>query len=188
MRSIKIMSRLAKKPISIPQGATVHFENGVLGVKGPKGELKRVIPRDISLSISASEILVAVANASRRAAVLSGTFASHVRNMLEGVTKGFEKKLEIEGIGFRVEMKGASLVLNVGFSHPVVVEPRPGITLKTEKNVIIVSGSDKELVGDEAARIRRVKKPEPYKGTGIRYAGEIIRRKAGKKVAAAGAA
>ena len=182
------MSRLAKKPISIPPVVTVHYENGVFGVKGPKGELKRVIPRDISLSITATEIMVAVANASRQAAVLSGTFASHIRNMLEGVTKGFEKKLEIEGIGFRAEVKGTSLVLNVGFSHPVIIEPRAGITFKADKTGITVSGSDKELVGDEAARVRRVKEPEPYKGTGIRYAGEVIRRKAGKKVAAAGAA
>ena len=179
------MSRLAKKPILIPQGATVELQSGVLSVKGPKGELKRTLPVELAVTASTSDITVRVADgAGRRGPILSGTYASHIRNMLEGATKGFEKRLEIEGIGFRAEKKGTALSLNVGLSHSVVIEPRPSVTFGVEKNVIIVSGPDKELVGDEAARVRRVRPPEPYKGTGIRYAGEIIRRKAGKKMVA----
>ena len=178
------MSRLAKKPIPIMAGATVEFHDGALTVRGPRGELKRSIPSELALTISPSDIAVRVAHPTLRAAVLSGTYASHIKNMIHGVTSGFEKKLEIEGGGFRAELRGASLTLSVGFSHPVAIEPRAGITFKVEKNVITVSGPDKELVGDEAARIRRVREPEPYKGTGIRYLGEVIRRKAGKKMVA----
>ncbi|MBI1957365.1 MAG: 50S ribosomal protein L6 [Candidatus Niyogibacteria bacterium] len=178
------MSRLAKKPIPIPAGVATEFRDGVFGVKGPKGELKRSIPRNLALEISGSEITIRPVSEGRRGRIFSGTYASHVKNMLDGVSKGFEKKLEIEGVGFRAELKGSSLSLNVGLSHPVVVPPRAGISFKVEKNAITVSGADKEAVGDEAARIRRVREPEPYKGTGIRYAGEVIRRKSGKKVVA----
>ncbi len=179
------MSRLAKKPILIPPGATAELRDGILSVKGPKGELKRALPHELALTVSPADITIRAADgAGRRAPILSGTYASHISNMLEGVTKGFEKRLEIEGIGFRAEKKGNALSLNVGLSHSVVLEPRAGITFGVEKNVIIVSGPDKELVGDEAARVRRVRPPEPYKGTGIRYAGEVIRRKAGKKMVA----
>ncbi|MBI2038723.1 MAG: 50S ribosomal protein L6 [Candidatus Niyogibacteria bacterium] len=181
------MSRLAKKPIPIPAGVTAEFRDGIFYVKGPKGELKRATPSDLTLEISASEVAIRPVAEGRRGRIFSGTYASHVRNMLEGVSRGFEKKLEIEGVGFRAEMRGAAVSLNVGLSHPVVVEPRAGVLFKVEKNIITVSGSDKEAVGDEAARIRRVRKPEPYKGTGIRYAGEVIRRKAGKKVVASAA-
>lgn len=178
------MSRLAKKPISIPAGVTAELRDGIFGVKGPKGELKRPIPPELSIDISASDIMIRPRAEGRRGRIFSGTYASHIRNMLEGVDKGFEKKLEIEGVGFRAELKGSALSLNVGLSHSVIIEPRTGVTLKVEKNVITVSGADKEVVGDEAARIRRVREPEPYKGTGIRYRGEVIRRKSGKKVVA----
>lgn len=180
------MSRLAKKPIAIPEGVIVELRDHTLSVKGPKGELSRSIPHDITFEISLSEALVKIVRETKYSGALSGTYASHLRNMIEGVTKGFEKKLELEGIGYRVEIRDQSLVLHVGFSHPVTVRPAEGAEFRAEKNVITVSGTNKEIVGNEAARIRQVRKPEPYKGKGIRYVGEVIRRKAGKKVATTG--
>ncbi|MCH7883031.1 50S ribosomal protein L6 [Patescibacteria group bacterium] len=180
------MSRLAKKPIAIPEGVMVELRDHALLVKGPRGELSRSVPHDITFEISSSEALVKIVRETKYSGALSGTYTSHLRNMIEGVTRGFEKKLAIEGIGYRVEVRDQSLVLHVGFSHPVTIHPAEGAEFKAEKNVITVSGTNKEIVGNEAARIRQVRKPEPYKGKGIRYVGEVIRRKAGKRVATAG--
>ncbi|MBI5787189.1 MAG: 50S ribosomal protein L6 [Candidatus Niyogibacteria bacterium] len=177
------MSRLAKKPVIIPQGVSVEFKDGILRVRGPKGELSRNVSAGIIFEISSGEVFVRPARDEKGISAFLGTYARHLKNMVLGVSQGFEKKLEIEGIGYRAEVKGKDLALNLGFSHQIVVPAEEGITFSVEKNVIKISGIDKEAVGNVAAKIRDKKKPEPYKGKGIRYAGEVVRRKAGKKVA-----
>lgn len=180
------MSRLAKKPILFPQGVSVDFKNGELKVKGPKGELNRIVPSEIIFEISDGSVNVKLAEGREGLSAILGTYVRHLKNMVDGVVKGFEKKLELEGVGFKAELKGQDLVLNLGFSHPVVVHPPKGVVFLVEKGTITVSGADKEAVGNSAAIIRSRKKPEPYKGKGIHYAGEVIRRKSGKKVVASG--
>lgn len=175
------MSRIGKNPIKIPKEVAISIDDGLLTVKGPKGELKRKFRDEISFTKKEDILEIKVKKYTRLAPALWGSYASHVLNMIEGVTKGFEKKLIIEGIGYRIELQGSKLVLLVGYSHPVELETPEGISFSVDKNTVMVSGIDKELVGQTAARIRQVKKPEPYKGKGIRYDGEIIRRKAGKK-------
>lgn len=150
-------------------------------VRGAKGELKREIHPDIRLEVKEKEIVVLPKRQSRKSAALWGLFRTLIVNMIEGVTSGFEKKLEFEGIGFRVAAEGNTLVMQLGFSHPLRFEAPPGINFKVEKNVITVSGINKELVGEVAAALRSLKPAEPYKGKGIRYQGEVVRRKAGKK-------
>lgn len=180
------MSRLAKKGIKLDQGVTVEVANSVVKVKGPKGELTRTAPATLSVKTEEGVLFPAVAAAyegDAEAAKLVGTWSSHISNMVEGVTKGFSKKLQIEGVGYRVEMKGKDLVFALGFSHPVPVAVPAGITVVTEKGALTVSGIDKDLVGGFAAQIRDLKKPEPYKGKGIRYEGEVVRMKEGKKSA-----
>lgn len=178
------MSRLAKKPIAIPEGVVVELKDGVLRVRGPKGELVRKTPSEINLEQTPEGVFVRSRGESKSTSALLGTYSRHLKNMIEGVLNGFEKKLEIEGIGFKAEIKGRDLFLSIGFSHQVIIPPREGVFFAVEKNAITVSGIDKEAVGNATAQIRDKKKPEPYKGKGIRYSGEVIRRKAGKKVAA----
>ncbi len=178
------MSRLAKQPIAIPNGVECTLEGNILRVKGPKGELSRQFKTDVvRIEIGENGVQVSRADDSLFSKALVGTYASHVRNMFKGVTEGFEKKLIVEGVGFRSEVKGGELHLALGFSHPVIMEIPEGLTVTAEKNVITVSGIDKEAVSQFAAKVRAKKKPEPYKGKGIRYEGEIIRRKQGKKSA-----
>lgn len=177
------MSKIGKKLIEVPNGVVVSLEANFVTVKGPKGELTYKIPRELQLSISDNKLLVVPVVKSKRTPALWGTLRAVVSNMVDGVTKGFEKKLEIEGVGFKAQMQGSDLSLNLGYSHPVVFKIPEGIKIDVVKNTITISGFSKELVGQTAANIRSLKKPEPYKGKGIRYAGEIIRRKAGKKVA-----
>lgn len=175
------MSRIGKQIIEIPQGVTATFENRVVTVKGPKGELKKAVHELVTVNVAEKEITVSVANEEKKTErSLWGTFASHVKNMVVGVTEGYTKKLEINGVGYRVQKQGSDLKIEVGFSHPVIFKTPEGITADVEKNVITVTGIDKELVGHTAAEIRRIKKPEPYKGKGIKYIDEVIRRKAGK--------
>ena len=178
------MSRIGKLPIKIPAGVDVKKEGDTIFVKGPKGELNRKIDGSkVLIVISDGMIEIKPAAGSPEGLKLWGTYGAHIKNMIKGVIEGFSKSLEIEGIGFRAEVQGGKLVLNLGFSHPVSVEPVDGIVFGVTKNVITVSGADKEKVGEMAARIKAFKKPEPYKGKGIRYQGEIIMRKAGKKAA-----
>ncbi len=153
----------------------------LLSVSGPKGEVKRAVHPNIELAVGEKEIVVAPRRQTRDSSALWGLWRSLVAGMVEGAGKGFEKKLEIEGIGYRVASEGANLVFQLGFSHPVKFEAPAGIKFSVEKNTVTVAGADKELVGDTAARIRRLRPPEPYKGKGIKYRGEVIRRKAGKK-------
>lgn len=175
------MSRIGKKPIEIPHGVLVHVEGDRITVKGPKGELSRVIHPDIRAVVKDTEIQIEISRNTKRASALWGLTRSLIANMVAGVVKEFEKKLEFEGIGYRVASDAAGLTMQLGFSHPVKFPLPIGIIIKVEKNVITISGIDKELVGETAARIRSLKPPEPYKGKGIRYQGEVIRRKAGKK-------
>jgi len=177
------MSKLAKKLIPIPQGVTMEKNVDALQIKGPKGALSLSLLPYIEVSIEENGIRVSFTTDEKQARANCGTMWALIRNAFEGVSKGFEKKLEIEGVGYRVSMEGKALVLNIGYSHPVRFESPEGVEIKTEKNVMRVSGIDKGLVGRVAAQIRAMKKPEPYKGKGIRYQGEIIRRKAGKRVA-----
>ncbi len=179
------MSRLAKKPIIIPQGVTISAENGAIFVKGPKGELSRNFRSDlIDVLISEEKTEVKGKKMTQQTKMLLGTYASHIKNMIDGVMNGFQKKLIIEGVGYKAEGRGGKeIVFSLGYSHPVIFESLEGVILTTEKNNIIVSGIDKEKVGLVASKIRLLKKPEPYKGKGIRYANEIIKKKAGKKAA-----
>ena len=175
------MSRIGKKPIVIPAGVTVETKDGKLIVKGPKGELTRDLHPNIEIVVEGTEAIVKKLKEDNFTNALWGTFASHLQNMVTGVTDGFEKKLIVEGVGFKSEVKGKNLELALGFSHPVVVEIPEDLTVTAEKNVITVSGINKEVVGHFASKVRAYKKPEPYKGKGIRYEGEYILRKQGKK-------
>ncbi len=176
------MSRLGKQPITIPSGVTASVADGVLTVKGAKYTLTRALPKDITVTIDDTTIVVAPGT-TPNAPALWGTYAAHARNMVKGVTEGFKKVLEIEGVGYKAELKGSDIVLSVGFSHPVSARIPEGVTATVEKTVITLTGPDKDLLGQFAANIRKVKKPEPYKGKGIRYRGEYIIRKQGKKAA-----
>lgn len=177
------MSRLAKRPIAIPQKTEVTVANGVISVKGPKATLTRAAHRLISVEVGAEGVQVSPKTDSIEARAALGTYASHVRNMIEGVNAGFTKKLLIEGVGYKWDVQGKTLNLALGFSHPVKLAIPEGLTVTVEKGSLSVAGPDKESVGQFAANVRALKKPEPYKGKGIRYDGEVIRRKQGKKAA-----
>ncbi len=175
------MSRLGKKPVQIPENVDVTFVNGMLVVKGPKGELTRAIVGDIAVTIDGKTVMFAKTKENPKSKALWGTYVAHLQNMIVGVTQGFTKILEIEGVGYRAEAQGNKIKLSVGFSHPVELVAPEGVTIVTEKGVITLSGIDKEVVGQFAADVRAQKKPEPYKGKGIHYRGEYIIRKQGKK-------
>lgn len=176
------MSRLGKQPVQIPANVEVTVADGVLKVKGPKGELSRAVSPEIAIVLDNGVITVSMVEDSKTARALWGTHAAHLRNMITGVTEGFKKVLEIEGVGYKAEAQGGGKIkINAGFSHPVELVAPKGVDVINEKNVITVSGLDIELVGQFAADIRKVKKPEPYKGKGIHYKGEYIIRKQGKK-------
>ena len=180
------MSRIGKQPISIPPNVTLEVKDNLITVKGPRGELRRELHPDIGVEMREKEIAVTVRRQSKKAAALWGLSRAILANMLEGVSSGFEKKLEFEGIGYRASLEGSTLLMQLGFSHPVRFAAPEGISFWVEKNSIKVSGIDKELVGNTAASIRSLRPPEPYKGKGIRLVGEIIRRKAGKKAVTGG--
>lgn len=175
------MSRIGKQPIPIPQNTEVRVEDNIVRVKGPLGELARPFRDAVSVAILDGEVTVRPTKETLFSQALWGTTASHIRNMIEGVNKPFEKRLIIEGIGYRAEVSDNNFILNIGFSHPVTVAIPEGIQVTVEKNTIIILGINKETVGQFAATVRSHKKPEPYKGKGIRYEGEIVRRKQGKR-------
>ena len=180
------MSRIGKKLITVPAGVTMTEENGVVTVKGPKGELSLTLPTAITFSVTPEGYKLAIADeTNNRHKALWGTFGSLIRNMIIGVSTGYEKKLEINGVGFKWMVKGKTFEVHAGFSHPVAFPIPQGITITTQDATATVSGIDKQLVGETAALIRGIKKPEPYLGKGIKYADEIIRRKAGKTAASA---
>jgi len=175
------MSRIGKKPVTVPNGVEVKIEGNVVTVKGPKGTLTRAFNKEISIRQEGNEIIVERPSDEKRHKALHGTTRSVIANMVEGVTNGFQKSLELVGVGYRASKSGNKVVLSVGYSHPVEIEPQPGIELEVPAATkIVVKGIDKERVGQVAAEIRSVREPEPYKGKGIRYEGENVRRKEGK--------
>lgn len=175
------MSRIGKLPITIPSGVTIAQDDKIIKVAGPKGELTTQLLPTVTIEMGDDKLTVARKNDSLEARAAHGLIRQLIANMVTGVTDGFEKRLELKGVGYRASTEGdTKLVLNVGFSHPVRFDAPAGVTFKVEKNVIIISGFDKQVVGEIAAQIRRVRPPEPYKGKGIMYQGEHVRRKAGK--------
>ncbi len=175
------MSRLAKKPIAFASNVQVTSADGVLTVKGPKETLTRNVHSAVNISVEAEGVMVTARDNSKLARALTGTFAAHVRAMVDGVVTPFKKVLQLNGVGYKVELRGDELVLNVGFSHQVFLKVPEGITATVVKNTITVEGADKQKVGQFSAEIRAVKPPEPYLGKGIKYDTEVIRRKQGKK-------
>ncbi|WP_100400596.1 50S ribosomal protein L6 [Bacillus sp. FJAT-44742] len=175
------MSRVGIKPVVIPEGVTVSLDGNVVTVKGPKGELKREIHSDMKVNVEDNEVTVERPSDHKEHRALHGTSRSLINNMVEGVTQGYEKALELVGVGYRANKSGNKVVLNVGYSHPVEIVPEEGIEIDVPANTkVVVKGIDKERVGAVASNIRSVRTPEPYKGKGIRYAGEQVRRKEGK--------
>ena len=177
------MSRIGKLPVSVPQGVTVNIRKNAVTVKGPKGELVKDFPPEINLKQEDGQVMVTRNSDHRTHRAKHGLTRALLNNMVVGVSDGFTRKMKIEGVGYRAAVEGQNLVLNVGYSHPVVFEPPPGVSFEiTDRNgrEFVISGMDKEVVGEIAAKIRRVRPPEPYKGKGIAYEGEYIRRKAGK--------
>lgn len=177
------MSRLGKRPIAIPKNTEVSVTDGLVHVKGPKGDLNLNYKPSVKISVNDDGVLVELVKQDVESRALWGTYASEIKSMIKGVNEHFEKKLLIEGVGYKCEMQGNSLKFALGFSHPVIMEIPAGLTASIEKNQISISGASKEKVGQFAAVLRSLKKPEPYKGKGIRYSDEIVRRKEGKKAA-----
>jgi large subunit ribosomal protein L6 len=176
------MSRIGKRPIELPTGVAVAVSPGRIQVNGPLGELSQQVPQRMKIEQGDGVLTVARPTERGEDRALHGLTRSLIANMVEGVTKGFEKRLEIQGVGYRAGLRGESLELNVGYSHPVVVDPRPGISFEVPAPTqVIVKGIDKQQVGQTAAEVRSVRPPEPYKGKGIRYEGEYVRRKVGKR-------
>ena len=176
------MSRIGKQPIEVPEGVTVDVGTGVVSVKGPKGELSQTVDRDMKVALDDGTLTVERPTDRGPHRALHGLTRSLLANMVEGVTNGYEKRLEIQGVGYRARLQGKALELSVGYSHPVAMPAPDGIEFEVpQQTEVIIRGIDKQLVGETAARIRRVRPPEPYKGKGIRYAGEHVRRKVGKR-------
>jgi large subunit ribosomal protein L6 len=182
------MSRIGNQPIQIPQGATLEVSGGEVICRGPKGELRVRLPEHIGVKQEGAAVMVEAQTQDRRTRANHGAIRAELKNCLTGVTAGWSRTLELSGVGYRAALNGANLTMNIGFSHPVVVAPPAGVTFSVAEGKIIVSGADKHAVGQVAANIRAVKKPEPYKGKGIKYEGEHIRKKAGKAAKAIGGA
>jgi len=181
------MSKIGKQPINLPEGVAAEGTGNVITVSGPKGSLSKKFSRKVIVEVTDGKILVSVTGKSKRSMSVWGGARSIIWGMVEGVSRGWKKQLELVGTGYRAEVSGNILVLTVGYSHPVKIEAPEGITLNVEKSVITVSGADKEMVGQIAANIRAVRPPEPYKGKGIKYLDEVVRRKAGKAAKTVGA-
>jgi large subunit ribosomal protein L6 len=175
------MSRIGKKPVVIPKGVTAQVEGNTVAIKGPRGELRRSLHPEMQVALANDQVTVARPSDEKRHRALHGLTRTLVQNMVEGVSKGFSKTLEIQGVGYKAEAKPYGVNLIVGYSHPVKYEAPKGIKISVDNNVVVkIEGPDKELVGQVAAELRAVRPPEPYKGKGIRYQGEQVRRKAGK--------
>ncbi len=175
------MSRIGKRPIPIPDKVAITIQGNHVSVKGPKGELARELPNGVTVAQEDNTIVVNRVDESRLARERHGLCRTLVANMVEGVSQGFSRDLEIIGVGYRAQVQGKDLILNLGYSNPVTIQPPDGIQFAVDKNVrVTVSGISKELVGDIAAKVRSTRPPEPYKGKGVRYVGEVVRRKAGK--------
>jgi len=178
------VSRVGKQPITIPDAVTLDIKDGLVTAKGPKGELSVAISTELKTTLKDGMLIIERPSDEKRHMQIHGLYRTLVSNIVQGVTEGFAKRLEIIGVGYRAEMKGKNLLISVGFSHNILFRPSDDIEISTEgNNVIIIKGIDKQLVGQVAAKIRSFRPPEPYKGKGIRYAGETVRRKAGKTAA-----
>jgi large subunit ribosomal protein L6 len=182
------MSKIGRQPITIPQGVTVEVSGQDVKVTGPKGTLEQHMPRAISAEVKEGEVLISVKGSSKQNMSTFGTMRSLINNDVKGVSTGWSKQLELVGTGFRAEVTGNTLVLTIGYSHPVKIEAPTGITFKVEKTFVTIEGANKEVVGQVAANVREARPPEPYKGKGIKYVDEVIRRKPGKAAAKAVAA
>lgn len=180
------MSKVGKLPIEIKDGITVQIADSTVTVAGIKGQLTYVLPKGITAKEKEGQLLVARVSASDELNAVWGLARAQLANLVKGVDTGFEKRLELQGVGYRAQMQGDDIILSLGFSHPVKFSPKSGIKIAVNENIITISGMDKMLVGETAAKIRSVRKPEPYKGKGIRYVGEVVRRKAGKAAKAVG--
>lgn len=174
------MSRIGKKPVTVPKGVTVNVKDGQLAVKGPKGELKRPFPSNVKMTTEGDKLVLTRDGESREERTNHGMARSHLANMVKGVSEGWVRELEINGVGYRAEVKGESLNMVLGYSHPIDYKLPKGVAAKVDKNRIILSGADKEVLGQTASELRKMRLPEPYKGKGVKYVEEVIRRKAGK--------
>ncbi len=182
------MSRIGKKPVPIVKGTKIENANGHIKVTGPKGELSASVPAAISFEITATEVVVKRASDLKAHRALHGTWRAHLNNMMKGVSEGFQRKLEIVGVGYKAEVKGKKIQFALGYSHPILFSPPAGIKIEIPAPTsVVITGNDKHLVGQVAAKLRSFRPPEPYKGKGVKYEGEYIRRKAGKAAATAGA-
>src|SRR5262249_2083129 len=184
LRGVVAMSRIGKKAVTIPSGVTVTLKEGQIAVKGPKGELKRQIPDLVTGKVEKAEVMVERGGDEPATRARHGLVRALVQNMVDGVTKGFERKLEINGVGYKAEVAGDKLNMTLGFSHPINYQLPKGVTAKVEKNVVTLTSSDRELLGQTAAKVRSFRPPEPYKGKGVKYIEETIKRKVGKTGAA----
>lgn len=180
------MSKIGKKPIEIPSGVNVKIEDGSIYVKGPKGELTKLLTEGVKVVIEGNLVILTPVKEDRENSAKWGLQRALIANMITGVTEGFEKVLEFQGVGYKAAVKGNNLEMGLGYSHPIIIPGVEGITFSVEKNSVKIAGSDKELVGRVAAAIREKRPPEPYKGSGIRYKNEVIKRKAGKKAVTSG--
>jgi large subunit ribosomal protein L6 len=180
------MSRIGRKPLVLPKGVTVTPKAGTVGVKGPKGELAKALPSGVSLKIEGSTLTVERADDSRENRSKHGLIRAHLANMVKGVTDGWVRELEINGVGYRAEVAGENVTMALGYSHPVVFKLPKGVAAKVDKNRLILSGADRDLLGQTAAKFRELRPPEPYKGKGVKYVEEVIARKVGKAGATSG--
>ena len=180
------MSRIGRKPLPLPKGVTLSQKPGTISVKGPKGELSKAMPAGISLKTEADKILVLRADDSRENRAKHGLVRAHLANMVKGVTDGWTRELEINGVGYRAEVTGDTMTMALGYSHPVIFKLPKGVAAKVDKNRITLSGSDRDLLGQTAAKVRELRAPEPYKGKGVKYVEEVIKRKVGKAGATSG--
>ena len=179
------MSKIGKQPINLPANVTVEVNGRSVIVKGPRGELKKMFGEGVDVKIEDGKVSISIQKVTKQHMSNWGTTRSNISNMVKGVAEGWQKQMELIGTGYRAEVRGDTLVLTVGYSHPIEIKAPAGITFKVEKNIITVDGSDKVLVGQVSANVRAARPPEPYKGKGVKYVGEIIRRKAGKAAKAA---
>jgi large subunit ribosomal protein L6 len=180
------MSRIGRKPLVLPKGVTMSQKPGTVGLKGPKGELTRAVPTGVSLKVDGSKVVVEREDDSRQNRSKHGLMRAHLGNMLKGVTEGWTRELEINGVGYRAEVSGDAINMALGYSHPVIFKLPKGVGAKVEKNRLMLSSVDRDLVGQTAAKVRELRPPEPYKGKGIKYVEEVIKRKVGKAGATSG--
>jgi large subunit ribosomal protein L6 len=177
------MSRFGKLPVEVPQNVTVEVAGDTFKVSGPKGALEKKLPRGVEIEISQGSVNVIARASGKQVLSNQGTTRSHLANMVKGVSEGFSIQLELVGSGYRAEVRGKELVLNIGYSHPIIFEAPENVNFKVEKSIVTIEGIDKEVVGQLAAKIRETRKPDPYKAKGVKYINEVVRRKAGKQAA-----